>query len=196
MECYHRSVRSDWHWFESRLTYANAVLPQALFAAAQRWPEEGFLHVAEESFAFLDRATTTKNIFWPIGNSDWYPRGEHKSLYDQQPVEAVTMADAALTAFGQTRDEKYLSIFCRAHDWFHGQNSLNEPLADSESGACFDGLEASGMNRNQGAESTLAFLWAEVHNGEMQLVVDDTLAAAVTAKDTKRTPKPQPVPSR
>jgi hypothetical protein len=170
-----------------------AVLPQALFVAAHRWPEEGFLCVAEESFAFLDRATTTKNIFWPIGNSDWYPRGEGKALYDQQPVEAVTMADAALTAFSQTRDEQYLSIFCRAHDWFHGQNSLSEPLVDSESGACCDGLQATGINRNQGAESTLAFLWVEVHNREMQMVVNETLTAAPAAQDTKQIREPRPI---
>ena len=55
VECYHRSERPDWPWFESRMTYANAVLPHALFIAAQFWPEEDFLNVAEASFAFLDR---------------------------------------------------------------------------------------------------------------------------------------------
>jgi hypothetical protein len=182
LECYFRSVRSDWHWFESRLTYANAVLPHALFVAAQRWPEEGFLKVAEASFHFLDCATTAQNVFSPIGNSDWYPRGERKSMFDQQPVEAVMMADAALAAFGQTREDRYLTIFCRAHDWFHGRNSLRVPLADFPSGACFNGLEPSGVNRNQGAESTLAFLFAEVHHSEMQLAVDDTLAVRAAAQ--------------
>src|SRR5271157_3811067 len=100
VECYHRSQRPDWPWFESRMTYANAVLPHAMFIAARCWPEENFLDVAEASFAFLDRETTVENVFWPVGNSDWYPRGEEKSLYDQQPVEAVTMAEAALAAFG------------------------------------------------------------------------------------------------
>ena len=42
VECYRRSERTDWQWFESRLTYANAVLPHALFIAAQRWPRRGF----------------------------------------------------------------------------------------------------------------------------------------------------------
>ncbi|MDX1947271.1 MAG: hypothetical protein SFU86_17855, partial [Pirellulaceae bacterium] len=42
-ECYYRSQRSDWPWFESRMTYANAVLPHALFDAAERWPDEAFL---------------------------------------------------------------------------------------------------------------------------------------------------------
>ncbi len=61
------------------------------------------------SFAFLDRETTTANVFWPVGNSDWYPHGEEKALYDQQPVEATTMAEAALAAFDLLGDETYLA---------------------------------------------------------------------------------------
>ena len=155
------SVRHDWQWFESRLTYANAVLPHALFVAAKRWPDEGFLDVAKASFEFLDRATTSEGMFWPVGNCDWYPHGEEKALYDQQPVEAVTMAEAALAAFSLEREENYLSTFCRTNDWFHGNNSLAATLADPESGACCDGLQPLGVNRNQGAESTLAYLWSE-----------------------------------
>jgi len=179
VECYQRSVRPDWQWFESRLTYANAVLPQALFVAGQRWPEEGFLEVAEASFDFLDQATTAEDIFWPIGNCDWYPHGEEKALYDQQPVEAITMADAALTAFGLGQEPKYLAAFCRANDWFHGRNSLAEPLTDVEAGACCDGLQPLGVNHNQGAESTLAYLWMVVHNREIQAIVASASRSAV-----------------
>jgi hypothetical protein len=179
VECYQRSVRPDWQWFESRLTYANAVLPQALFVAGQRWPKEGFLEVAEASFDFLARATTSENIFWPIGNCDWYPHGEEKALYDQQPIEAITMADAALTAFGLAQEPKYLDAFCRANDWFNGRNSLAEPLADVESGACCDGLQPLGMNHNQGAESTLAYLWMVVHTREIQAVMASSTQSAV-----------------
>jgi hypothetical protein len=168
VECYHRSMRADWPWFESRMTYANAVLPQALFVAARHWPEEGFLDVATTSFAFLDRVTTTDNVFWPVGNSDWYPHGEEKALYDQQPVEATTMADAALAAFDLLGDESYLATFRRAHGWFHGANSLKQPLADATCGACCDGLESTGVNWNQGAESTLSYLWTELRNSGIQ----------------------------
>lgn len=167
VECYHRSQRPDWPWFESRMTYANAVLPHALFMAAQCWPEGDFLDVAEASFAFLDRETTVEDVFWPIGNSDWYPRGEEKSRYDQQPVEAATMADAALAGFalrGDVPGEKHLATFRRAYAWFHGQNSLHQPLVDVHCGSCYDGLQRSGVNRNQGAESTLAYLWGELIN--------------------------------
>ena len=97
-ECYERCSRPDWPWFESRMTYANAVLPHALFVASKRWPNESFLEIAAATFDFLDRSTTDESVFWPIGNGGWYVHGEDKALYDQQPVEAVAMADAALAA--------------------------------------------------------------------------------------------------
>jgi hypothetical protein len=178
-ECYRRALRPGWPWFESRLTYANAVLPHALFVAARRWPREAFLEVAEASFAFLDRATTAEGVFWPVGNGGWYARGEDKALYDQQPVEAATMAEAALTAFGLLGDEKYLAAFRRAHGWFHGRNSLGLPLVDVRRGACCDGLQPSGLNRNEGAESTLAYLWAELQNLEVQHALGGDQKAAV-----------------
>ena len=71
------------------------------------------------------------------------------------------MADAALTAFDLKIDERHLATFRRAYHWFHGKNSLRQPLAEAARGGCFDGLLPSGVNRNQGAESTLAYLWTE-----------------------------------
>jgi len=167
-ECYQRSRRPGWHWFESQMTYANAVLPHALFVAAHRWPKEPFGGMAGESFSFLDEQTTSAGVFWPIGNNGWLSHGEAKADYDQQPVEAVTMADAALAAFGLTVDKRYLATLARALAWFHGQNSLGQPLADARSGACCDGLQSSGVNRNQGAESTLAYLWSQVLNDQLR----------------------------
>jgi len=78
------------------------------------------------------------------------------------------MADAALAAFGLLCDENCLRTFRRAHRWFHGENSLKQPLADATCGACCDGLESTGVNWNQGAESTLSYLWTELRNSEIQ----------------------------
>jgi hypothetical protein len=107
----------------------------------------------------LDRASTQDGQFAPVGNQGWYTRGEAKALYDQQPIEAATTAEAALAAHDLLGDEQLLGIFHRALDWFWGGNSLRQPLVDASHASCFDGLSASGVNRNRGAESTLAFLW-------------------------------------
>jgi hypothetical protein len=196
VECYHRSKRPDWPWFESRMTYANAVLPHAMFVAARRWPKEAFLEVARESFTFLDQQTTSAGLFWPVGNIGWYSHGEAKAEYDQQPVEAVTMADAALAAFGLTGEDRDLTTLRRAHDWFHGRNSIGQALADTRWGACCDGLQRSGVNRNQGAESTLAYLWTEVHQGEGRRAQSGRRDSAPVPRPGHSPKDPQPeVPS-
>ena len=92
------------------------------------------------------------------------------------------MASAALAAYELRPDEKYLATFLRAHAWFHGQNSLQQPLADIECGACFDGLHPRGVNRNQGAESTLAYLWTELLSLEVQRSLSERGLASVASR--------------
>jgi hypothetical protein len=188
VECHDRARRPDWAWFESRMTYANAVLPHALFVAADRWPEEGYLTAAESSFALLDRVTTVDGVFWPIGNRDWYSHGEEKSPYDQQPVEASTMAEAALAAVATRGDLAPMATFRRAVGWFSGQNSLGIPLGDTVTGGCFDGLTPTGVNRNQGAESTLAYLWTEL----LAATADRRPATGEASLVPPRQPSPDP----
>jgi hypothetical protein len=53
MTLYLSEASSDWRWFESYLTYANARLPQALLAAHQTSKESKFLQVAINSLNFL-----------------------------------------------------------------------------------------------------------------------------------------------
>lgn len=181
VECFRRASRPDWPWFEGCLTYGNAVLPHALFLAARHWPKEAFLEVAEASFAFLEQATTADQVFWPIGNAGWYPHGEDKALYDQQPIEAATMADAALAGYGLLGTDNYLATLHRSRAWFHGQNSLQQPVADAGSGACCDGLQVSGVNRNQGAESTIAYLWTELLHRQIQSSARDRHSEAAAS---------------
>ncbi len=45
-----------------------------------------------------------------------------------------------------------------AFDWFLGRNDLGQPLYNTDTGGCHDGLQENRLNENQGAESTLAFL--------------------------------------
>lgn len=163
MECYQRSRRPSWHWFESRMTYANAVLPHAMFGAAVLWPQEAFLGVARESYSFLDGQTTAHGVFRPVGNNGWYSHGEPMAEYDQQPVEAMTMVEAALASWAASGETPAPATLGRVHAWFHGRNTSGIALADPDTGGCFDGLQPAGVNRNQGAESTLSYLWTRLH---------------------------------
>lgn len=66
------------------------------------------------------------------------------------------MADACARAFDVTGDEQWLEPLARAADWFLGANDSGVAMVDAVAGGGFDGLERGGVNRNQGAESTLA----------------------------------------
>jgi hypothetical protein len=59
--------------------------------------------------------------------------------------------------FNITKEERYLEKMFSSYLWFLGENSLRLPLFDHETMGCCDGLESQGINRNQGAESTLAY---------------------------------------
>jgi hypothetical protein len=63
---------------------------------------------------------------------------------------------------------------------------LSAKLADPLSGACCDGLQQLGLNRNQGAESTLAYLWMAVLNFEVQSQLGNDRANSANRFNTLR----------
>ena len=61
-----------------------------------------------------------------------------------------------MAAFEATGDVEWQQVANAAFAWFFGDNDAGVPMADAGDGACFDGLMATGVNRNQGAESILS----------------------------------------
>jgi hypothetical protein len=108
--------------------------------------------------ADLQRADAAGGHFVPIGSNGFYQRGSERARFDQQPVEAQTMASACLEAYRSTGDESWRKEARRSFEWFLGRNDLNLPVYDPTTGGCRDGLHPDRPNENQGAESTLAFL--------------------------------------
>jgi hypothetical protein len=45
-----------------------------------------------------------------------------------------------------------------AFTWFLGDNDLETPMIDADTGRCADGLHPDRVNENKGAESTIAYL--------------------------------------
>jgi hypothetical protein len=164
MALWHANADINWRWFESRLTYANALLPHAfLGTTTSRSATENILH---EATAFLVTATVENNLFIPIGSNGWYDKGGTPSRDNQQPIEAGTMLDFLLeyqTAFPK---ELPREVVAAPYLWFFGKNTNAIVMADITSGACLDGIFLHGPNPNCGAESMLAYLWAEVRLAE------------------------------
>ncbi len=158
----YQHCRSDeWQWYEAELSYCNAVLPQAMLMCGQWIPNKAMAEAGLESLnwlAELQRADTAGGHFVPIGSNGFYEQGGERARFDQQPVEAQTMASACLEAYRSSGDKRWRTEARRAFEWFLGRNDLNLPLYDPTTGGCRDGLHPDRPNENQGAESTLAFL--------------------------------------
>ncbi len=159
---YNEMSNDGWNWFEKYLTYGNAKIPEALFEA-QSHDKSGIVQrIAKDSMDFL-----TKNLFIggklvPIGQEKWFVKSRERSMYDQQPIEAAGMTTAYLKAFEQTGTQDYKQKARDSFDWFLGKNSQNQTVYDEATGGCFDGLTRTGVNANEGAESTVSYLLARL----------------------------------
>jgi glycosyltransferase involved in cell wall biosynthesis len=149
----------DWQWFEDILTYDNAILPHALFVAGRTLGDK-YLQVALKTCKFLLENTFNGDYFRFIGCHGWYERGAKKARWDQQPIEAAGTVMMLNEAYEITKDKEYLTLQRKAFDWFLGANDLAVPVYNFRTKGCHDGLTPTGVNLNQGAESTLSFLMA------------------------------------
>ncbi len=154
----------SWPWFEGQLTYANALLPHGLLLGAM-WlntSSEKLARVIASSARFLIASTVEESMFSPVGNRTWYSQTKQKATYDQQPIEAHTMFDFLITYSRQTDERMAPEIVAAPYLWFYGHNTRQASLVQLHSGACCDGLTEVGTNKNQGAESLLAYLRNEL----------------------------------
>jgi hypothetical protein len=160
-DLFKENAGDDWPWCESTMTYSNGTLAQALILSGTWIPNGEMREQGLHSLRWLcDVQRSDRRHFSFIGNQGWFPRGQEKARFDQQPIEATQMCLACAEAYRATNDEHWLAESRRALEWFLGRNDLNTPMYDFSSGGCRDGLTPDGPNANQGAESTLAWLIA------------------------------------
>jgi glycosyltransferase involved in cell wall biosynthesis len=159
----------DWAWFEDVLAYSNARLPQAILSAGRRNSDRDMISIGLGALDWLSeiQRCTEKDHFVPIGSQGFYRKGGERARFDQQPVEAGGAVSAYLEAYRATGDDRWRKEAWSAFNWFLGDNDLQISLYDPITGGCRDGLHPERVNENQGAESTLAFLMAQV---EMRLL--------------------------
>ncbi|MEP7060616.1 MAG: glycosyltransferase [Actinomycetota bacterium] len=151
-----------WRWPESRLAYANALLPEALIAIGAALNDQATLNDGLRLLEWLvaEELHDGRFSFAPTGGRG--PQDARKG-FDQQPIEAASFVEASARAFAVTDDSGWLGHLERAVAWFLGENDAGVPLIDPLTGGCYDGLERSGVNGNEGGESTLMLVTALQH---------------------------------
>jgi hypothetical protein len=157
MHFHYRYARQGWNWFEPELAYDNARLPQLLIQAGMALDEPAMVERGLDTLRWLTKMQTgPRGNFRPVGCHGFCRPYGAPLAFDQQPIEAVATIDAAAVAYESSGAAEWRRVAQDAFAWFFGDNDAGVPLADARDGSCFDGLMASGINRNQGAESILA----------------------------------------
>ena len=163
-----KNAQPGWRWFEDSLSYDNAKLPHALILSGRITGQPALVERGLEALRWLtELQISEQGHFRSIGTNGFYHRGGVRADFDQQPIEAQAMTSACLEAYRATSDVWWYEQAQCAFDWFLGWNDLGLELYSPKTGGCRDGLHVDRVNRNQGAESTLAFL---LSLAEMRLV--------------------------
>lgn len=147
-------------WFDENLAYANAILPLALLLAYSLMSEQKYREVALESLTFLDSLTRKDGVLSPVSHLGWSIMSESRPVFDQQVIDVADMVLAAQAAYAITKKVYYRKMAIEWFSWFYGNNVNKQMMINERDGGVFDGITEDGVNRNQGAESTLCYLLA------------------------------------
>jgi glycosyltransferase involved in cell wall biosynthesis len=162
VQMYRHESDPNWQWYESYLTYANSVLPEALLCAWQETGNPVYKEVAQVTFDFLLSLTFDAQEIKVISNKTWLHKGQESARHGEQPIDVAYTIMSLSRFYDVFKDARYLGQIAIAFDWFLGNNHLHQIIYNPCTGGCYDGLEETRVNLNQGAESTLSYLMARL----------------------------------
>jgi glycosyltransferase involved in cell wall biosynthesis len=162
LQMYEHEATKDWEWFESYLTYANSILPEAMLCASIVTGNERYKTIARESFDFLLSVIFNDNGIEVISNKSRYKRGGEAAKFGEQPIDVAYTIMTLNEFYQEFKEDVYLNKLKVAFNWFLGENRLNQIIYNPCTGGCYDGLEENNVNLNQGAESTVSYLMARL----------------------------------
>jgi glycosyltransferase involved in cell wall biosynthesis len=163
VQMYRHESEQNWQWYESYLTYANAILPEALLCAWQDTKDIVYKETAKASFDFLLSLTFNAQGIKVISNKTWLKKGQKAATHGEQPIDVAYTILAMSRFYDVFKEESYLQKMEIAFNWFLGNNHLHQIIYNPCTGGCYDGLEEYHVNLNQGAESTLSYLMARLN---------------------------------
>lgn len=195
VELYNSNQSPGWGWFEDVLAYSNAKLAQAVLTTGRRNSDHEMISIGLAALNWLNETQRCQghDHFVPIGSQGFYRKGGERARFDQQPIEAGGAVSACLEAYRTTGDDRWRKDAWSAFNWFLGDNDLQIALYDPSTGGCRDGLHPERVNENQGAESSLAFLMAQVEMRLFGEVGNPRLGPALVRTSSNREEVPEHV---
>ena len=158
VEMYRHESAENWHWFESYLTYANSIIPEAMLYAWLLTGQVNYREIALSSFNFLLSKIFNENGIEVISNRSWLQKGRSAGQYGEQPIDVACTIMTLGKFYDAFLERDYLTKMEIAFNWFLGNNRLHQIIYNPCTGGCYDGLEETHVNLNQGAESTISYL--------------------------------------
>ena len=146
-----------WSWYEEIISYDNAILPLAMLQASSVLSDEKWEEIGLASFNFLDKVLFEKDQLSIIGNQGWYNKNGKINRSGQQPIEVPSIMLMYQQAYLVDKNTQHLQKMRMAFLWYLGENDKGLSLYNPLERSCYDGLEDFGVNKNQGAESNIAF---------------------------------------
>lgn len=162
VDMYKFESSKDWQWFESYLTYANSILPEAMLYTWLITKEDKYKEIAIDSLDFLLSKIFNKNGIEVISNKNWLQKGGKSEHFGEQAIDVSYTIMTLSIFFNTLMDKEYKVKMETAFNWFLGENRLHQIIYNPCTGGCYDGLEEKHVNLNQGAESTISYLMARL----------------------------------
>ena len=181
VQMYRHEAGKEWEWFESYLTYANSIVPEAMLCAWLATGEILYKKIAKSAFDFLLSKIFRDQQIRVISNKSWMQKGKMSEPITnggEQPIDVAYTILALSKFYDVFRDEEYLRKMEISFNWFLGDNHLHQIIYNPCTGGCYDGLEENYVNLNQGAESTVSYLMARL-----------TMEKTLSSKQEKSIPK-------
>ena len=166
VQMYKHESGKKWEWFEGYLTYDNSILPEAMLYAWLLTGELIYKEIARSSFSFLLSQTFNENGIKVISNKKWLKKGQEAGSFGEQPIDVAYTIMTLSIFYDVFKDEDYRLKMETAFNWFLGSNRLHQIVYNPCTGGCYDGLEDTHVNLNQGTESTLGYLMARLTMGK------------------------------
>ncbi|MBN2164952.1 MAG: glycosyltransferase [Marinilabiliaceae bacterium] len=146
-----------WEWFSSSFSQDDAIVCLSLLEAAPFSKSKNAIDIAVKGLTFIESQVFINNFFSLVGSKSKLTQVAKKEEFDQYSIDMLPMVLIYEKLFKITGNQDYLKKHKSALMWFLGDNSLRKSLYDHSDGGCFQCLTKNGPNKQEGADSSLAF---------------------------------------